>query len=142
MEWVPINVWAVLAAATAKIFIESIWHGPLFGKVWMEWSGITPDKIEAIKAKGMGKAHVIALVSAVVMSFVLAHSLIFAAAYLKMEGVRAGVLCGLWNWLGFIAPVTLGTVLWEGKPWKLWLLLNSNYLVALPVMGVILALWK
>ena len=81
-------------------------------------------------------------ISAVVMSYVLAHSLVFAAAYLKMSGVRAGIMCGFWNWLGFIAPVTLGAVIWEGKPWKLWLLLNSNYLVALPVMGVILALWK
>lgn len=142
MEQVPINLSAVLAAAMAKIFVESIWHGPLFGKVWMEWSGLTPDKIAAVKAKGMGKAHLIALVSAVVMSYVLAHSLVFAAAYFKMAGVLAGVMCGFLNWLGFIAPVTLGTVLWEGKPWKLWLLLNSNYLVSLPIMGVILALWK
>ena len=142
MEAVPINASAVVAAAMAKIFVESIWHGPLFGKVWMEWSGLTPDKVEAVKAKGMGKAHVIALVSAVVMSYVLAHSLVFAEAYFKMGGVRAGIMCGFWNWLGFIAPVTLGAVIWEGKPWKLWLLLNSNYLVALPIMGVILALWK
>lgn len=49
-------------------------------------------------------------------------------------------MAGFWNWLGFIAPVTLGVVLWEGKPWKLWVLHNAYYLLALLVMGVILGL--
>lgn len=41
----------------------------------------------------------------------------------------------------FIAPVTLGVVLWEGKPWKLWVLNNGYQLLSLLVMGVILAIW-
>ena len=49
---------------------------------------------------------------------------------------------GFWNWLGFVAPVTLGSVLWEGKSPKLWVLNNGYYLVSLIVMGVILALWQ
>jgi hypothetical protein len=134
---VPINIAAVLAAAMAKIFVESIWHGPLFGKVWMQLTGLS-DK----KATGMGKAHFFSLVGSFVMSYVLAYSLVFAASYLNMRGVRAGLTCGFWNWLGFIAPVTLGAVMWEGRSWKLWLLLNSNYLVSLLIMGVILAVWK
>jgi hypothetical protein len=137
METVPINAMAVVVAAMAKIFVESIWHGPLFGTVWMKLTGLG-DK----KTPGMGKAHFFSLLGSVAMSYVLAYSLVFAAAYLKMSGVRAGVMCGFWNWLGFIAPVTLGAVLWEGRPWKLWLLLNSNYLVSLLIMGVILAIWK
>jgi hypothetical protein len=59
-----------------------------------------------------------------------------------MSGMPAGLMCGFWNWLGFIAPVTLGTVLWEGKPWKLWALTNGYYLFSLLIMGVILAFWK
>ena len=49
---------------------------------------------------------------------------------------------GLWNGLGFVALVTLGVVLWEGKPWKLWVLMNGHYLVSLLIMGVLLAFWK
>jgi len=41
------------------------------------------------------------------MSYVLAHELIFASVYLKVSGVSAGLMCGFFNWLGFIAPVTL-----------------------------------
>ena len=44
-------------------------------------------------------------------------------------------------WLGFIAPVTLGSVLWEMKSWKLWILNNAYYLVVLVVMGLIFTLW-
>lgn len=36
----------------------------------------------------------------------------------------------------------LGAVLWEGKSWALWLLMNAYYLVVLPAMGTILAVWK
>lgn len=50
-------------------------------------------------------------------------------------------MAGFWNWLGFVAPVTLGAVLWEGKHWKLWFLNNGYYLVTLLLMGAVLALW-
>jgi len=49
---------------------------------------------------------------------------------------------GFWNWIGFVAPVTPGIGLWEGKSRKLWMLTNSFYLVSLLVMGVVRALWK
>jgi len=32
-----------------------------------------------------------------------------------MSGVSGGLMSVFWNWLGFIATVTLGAVLWEGK---------------------------
>jgi Protein of unknown function (DUF1761) len=142
MEPVPINYLAVLAAAIANMVIGSIWYGPLFGKIWMQLSGITPEKIDASKAKGMGKSYSIAFVGSLVMSYVLAHALVFAGAYFKMSGMPAGLMSGFWNWLGFVAPVTLGAVLWEGKPWKLWVLMNGYYLVSLLIMGLILSVWK
>jgi hypothetical protein len=50
-------------------------------------------------------------------------------------------MSGFFNWIGFIAPVTLGTVLWGGKSWKLWLIDNGFYLIDLLIMGMILAVW-
>ena len=141
MEPIPINHGAVVVASIASMVIGFLWYGPLFGKTWMKLLDITPDKIESGKAKGMGKTYAIAFVGSLVMSYVLAHALIFAAAYFKMSGVPAGLMSGFWNWLGFIAPVILGGVLWEGKPWKRWVLINGDYIVTLLVMGVILSLW-
>jgi hypothetical protein len=78
---------------------------------------------------------------ALAMSFVLAHAVIYAESYLGTSGIWGGVQAGFWNWLGFVAPVTLGTVLWEGKPWKLWFINVGYYFVGLPVIGVLLSIW-
>jgi len=47
-----------------------------------------------------------------------------------------------WIWLGFIATVTLGNVLWHGRPKELWALENAYSLVNLLVMTAILYNWK
>lgn len=72
------------------------------------------------------------------MAYVLAHFL----RYLGAGGGRAAVEAAFWLWLGFIATVTLGGVLWEGKPWKLWIFNNGYQLISLAVMAVILVKWR
>ena len=138
---VPVNYLAVLAAAVLAMGIGAVWYGPLFGKKWQELLGMTKEKVEQARAKGVAKSYVLMFVGSLLMSYVLDHALIFASAYLKASGVGAGVEVGIFNWLGFIAPVTLGVVLWEGKSWKLWLINNGYYLVTLVLMGILLALW-
>ena len=142
MPAVPINYLAVIVAAIANMVIGFLWYGPIFGKQWRALMGMTNADMEAAKAKGMGKSYALMFVGALVMSYVLAHTLVFASAYLNATGISAGLMTGFWNWIGFIAPVTIGMVLWDGKPWKLYILTNGYWLVALLVAGVILALWK
>lgn len=142
MQAVPINYWAVLVSAIASMVLGFLWYGPVFGKMWINLSGHTPQNSDAAKKKAMTTGYVLGFIGALVMAYVLAHALVFAEAYLKASGVSAGLMAGFWNWLGFIAPVTLGMVLWDGKPWKLWILNNGYHLLNLLIMGVILALWK
>ncbi len=142
---VPINYLAVLGAAIVAIGLGFLWFGPLFGKQWMASMGITPDKMEAMKAsakeKGMGKTYVLMSLSTLIMSYVLAHALVFASSYLNVSGIAAGLQVGFWNWLGFVMPVTLGSVLWDNKSWTYWAITSGYYLVALLLMGEVLALW-
>ena len=138
---VQINFLAVITCVVVSMVLGSLWYGPIFGKTWIALMGFTEKDMEAAKAKGMAKSYALMAVGSLVMAYVLAHSLVFAATFLNVSGIGAGLQAGFWNWLGFIAPVTLGTVLWEGKPWKLWMLNNAYYLVLLCVMGTILALW-
>lgn len=139
---VPINYLAVGGAAVASMVIGFLWYGPIFGKKWIALMGFTQEQISAAKKKGMAKQYALMFVGSLAMAYVLAHALVFASAYLKTSGVSAGLMTGFWNWLGFVAPVTLGSVLWEGKSPKLWVLNNGYYLVSLLAMGVILALWQ
>ena len=138
---IPINLLAVIGAAVAAIVLGFLWYGPIFGKKWMQESGLTEEKMNAAKAKGMGKTYAIMIASTLVMSYVLAHSLLFANTYLNTSGISAGLQAGFWNWLGYVVPVSLGAVLWDGKSWTYWLITAGYYLVSLLVMGVILTLW-
>ena len=119
-----------------------LWYGPLFGKQWSRLMGWSDETMREMQQKGnMAKSYGIMALGALVMSFVLSHSLVFASAYLHESGVWAGLQTGFWNWLGFIVPVSFGGVLWEGKPWTLWMINAGYYLVGLLLIGVLLAVW-
>ena len=137
-----INYGAVVGAAVAAIILGSLWYGPLFGKPFMAAMGFTKDSMDKAKAKGVGKSYALMSLGSLVMAYVLAHSLEFAATYTKTSGMSAGLMAGFWSWLGFIAPVVMGDQLWGGKPWKLYPITSGYYLVSLCLMGVILAVWK
>lgn len=79
------------------------------------------------------------IIGLLVTAYVLGHTMYFAMHATGATGAGAGISAGFWNWLGFIAPVMLGMVIWEGKSWKLWSLQSGYYLVSLIVQGIILA---
>jgi hypothetical protein len=130
----PINYLAVAVAGVVQYVIGSVWYAAIFRKAWTRLSGLTEMKVTALSV-------ILSLVGSLLTSWVLDHALIFGAAYLKASGVGAGLMTGFFNWLGFIAPVTLGVVIYEKKSWALWALNNGYWLISLLVMGVILAAW-
>jgi len=138
---VPINYWAVLLNVVIAMGLGFLWYGPLFGKQWVALMGWSQSEMADAQKKGMAKNYAVMALGSLLMSFVLAHALIFASAYLQISGILAGIEAAIWNWIGFIAPVTVGSVLWEGKSWKLWALNAGYYLVVLLLMGILLALW-
>ena len=135
---VDVNYLAVLVAAVASMAIGGLWYSPLlFGKIWMKLSGMDEKKIAAAKKKGMAASYVAAYIDSAAMAYVLAHFAKYAGAATPIEGAMAG----FWAWLGFVVPLISGTVLWEGKPINLFILKIAHYLVALLVMGAIVAAW-
>ena len=133
-----INYLAVFVSAVVSFFIGMAWYSPfLFGNIWMKLSGISKTAMEKSKKKGMALFFIAAFVGGLVMSFVLAHFIDIAGSVTALEGAQTG----FWAWLGFIAPVMLGSVLWEGKSIKLYLIKVLHYLAVLMAMGSILAVW-
>jgi hypothetical protein len=132
------NYIAVLVSAIAGMVIGGIWYGPLFGKAWIRLSGMTQEDIDKAKQKGMAKSYSGMFVGALVMAYVIARfvGIVGAATF------GAGFVLGFWLWLGLIAPVLLGSVLWENKSCSLWFLNAAYYLVEVGVMAGILAIWK
>ena len=134
---VTINYLAVLVAAIASMVIGFLWYGPLFGKQWIQFMDFDKKKINEAKKKGMGKIYALAFLTALIMSYVLAHFV----DYVEAMTIADGAVLGFWLWIGFFATTQIGSVLWEGKPVKLYLINTLHYLVALAVMAVILAVW-
>jgi prolipoprotein diacylglyceryltransferase len=140
---VLINYWAVLLSAIVAIVLGSLWYGPLFGRSWMRIVGIKkPDEITPAIKRMMIKSYSITIVTSFVMAYVLAHVMYYASSVTRVTGVDAGVQAALWTWLGFVVPATLGSVLWEDRPWKYWFITAGYYLVSLVLMGVILSVWQ
>jgi hypothetical protein len=130
MFGLAINGWAVLVAAVAQIVLGALWYSPvLFGKMWSRLSGI----------KGMGSwvNMVGGFVVALVMSFVLAN----VVKYVGVKGFFGGITAGFWMWLGFVATFTFYTIMYERKPFQLYLINNAYNLLGLMLMGVILSVW-
>ena len=134
---IGVNGLAVLVCAIVAHGLGALWYGKLFTKQWMRLSGLTEADMKKAKEKGMAKTYVLSFLSSLVMAYVLG----WAVQSAQVISAGAGAMMGFWAWLGYIATVELGTVLWENKPWKLYFINAGHYLVTLLVMGVILGLW-
>lgn len=130
MNWL-----AIIIAAVVQMALGFLWYGPLFGKTWMSLMGITP---QGTRPEGMGTTYAWSALGSLVTAFVLSKVVIAMGAV----SIGAGIAVGFWVWLGFVATVTLGSVLYERRSTSLYTLNNGYQLVALAIMGAILAVWK
>ena len=130
-----INFVAVFVAAVVNFILATIWYAVLFANAWKRLTGIS-------EIKPAPQNVVMAFVGSFVLSFVLLHVVVFGNAYLKTGGITGGLMGGFHAWIGFIAPVTLMNVIYEKRPWKLWLLDNAFWLLSLLLMGTILSVWQ
>jgi hypothetical protein len=131
---VHINFLAVIAAALSSYVIATIWYAVLFSKLWKKLTGIEDMKPSPVKM-------IIVFVGSLVMSFVLYHNIVFGNSFFNISGVTGGLMGGFFGWLGFVAPVTLTNVMYEKRPWKLWILDNAFWLISLLVMGIVISHW-
>jgi hypothetical protein len=113
--------------------VGMFWYSPkVFGEQWMELA-----KVKVDKKKSMGQTVTIAFIATLITSFMMANFVKFTEATTLVSGAQTGLLL----WLGFIAPIQLGMILWENKPTKLFVLNTTYNLVNLAILGAILAVW-
>jgi len=140
---VEINYLAVLLSTLASVVLGFLWFGPLFGKQWMRLAGIQmPGEITKAMKKSMMRSYALVAITSFVMAAVLAHILFYITEFTDVFGIDTAITTALWAWLGFVVPSTLGSVLWEDRPWKYWFITAGFWLVALVVSAVILAVWR
>ncbi len=117
-----------------SVVLGFIWYGPLFGKKWMELSGI-PMPSEKPSMKMMAKPILLSLIGALFMSFALVSVTAFHNAYWDVTGYAAGLSFAFFLWLGFIVPPYLNFSGWEQKSWTLFCINTGYWLVLLFVIA-------
>lgn len=134
-----VNFWALLLGAIVHVIIGSLWYSPLlFGRYWLSAMKVTDEEIAAAREKGMAMNYILTFIGSVVQVVVLA----FLMNAFLITNFWSGVLLGVITAFGFSATALLNSVLWEGKPWKLYFLNIGYHIVTLGLVGGILAIWR
>jgi hypothetical protein len=129
-----LNIWAVLVAALSTFLIGGLWYSPaVFGKPWMRENGLTEEGLKnGNTVKIFGLAFVLAIIAAINLAMFMGPE----------DKPEMGALWGFLAGFGWVATFVGTHYLFERKSFKLFLI-NAGYsVVALTVMGVILAAWK
>jgi hypothetical protein len=134
LQEISVNYLAVLVAAITSFVIGALWYSQiLFGKLWEKLQGIKMGS-----GKNMAVLMTINFIGALIFAYVLVHTIKYAGA----TSIADALMAGFFTWLGYFAVTTLlGTVLWENKPIKLYLINSGYWLVDILVMSIILTLW-
>jgi len=134
---VGINVVPVLVATVVAMVIGFLWYSPLlFGKPWMRLRGLTPAQMKDMRMPV--SLLFIELFTTVITAYVLAILVIVFGAHT----LQAIVSLALVVWLGFYVTTYLSEVLWENKPFGVFLINAAHRLVGVMAMVAILGLWR
>lgn len=132
-----INYLAVLVCGAANMFIGFLWYGVFFNKAWLKLVNKTETELEKMR-KEAPRSYLINILCSLVMALVL----VYIVHGMKLEGIVGGFMLGFWIWLGIAVVLRLNNVLFEKRPFKLFLINSGFELVVLLAMSIILTLWK
>jgi len=129
--WSQINYLAVLGAGITHMVANLLWFSPLlFGPAWAKLTG--SDSKPAFRWMPAG------ILGHLLVALVLAVIIVLAQVTTVLGGIAVGVLA----WAGFIVPLEVGELIWEKIPFKLFGLRVVCHLVAMGLVGAILAVWR
>ena len=131
-----ISYMAFVVALAAAVVVSSVWYSPfLFGKQWMELSGISS------RATGNSAIPAWKMLIDLVREFVVISVLARLITGLRIVDWKGAVKLGFWVWLGFPVQMLVGASLWDNKPWLLDLIHAGDWLMKMLVIALILAKW-
>ncbi|MEK7497007.1 MAG: DUF1761 domain-containing protein [Patescibacteria group bacterium] len=135
------NYWAVLISSVFAIVLGAIWYGPLFGKKWLEVTGM--DKVDMARRQEMMKN----VWKLYITQFLLCLFQVLVLAHLINDTVKvSGLERSLWIWAAFIMPMIASGAMWNNDSarvsWARFLIQAGYQLVCFVVFGLILGLWR
>lgn len=128
-----INWLAVLLAAVSAFALGALWYGPLFGKMWMQLTGMTEEKArEANMPLIFGMAFLLELAAAMALAMLIGQGADLTLA------VAAAIAVGL-----FWVATSIGVIyLFERRSLRHWMIDAGYHVFAFAIMGVIIGVWR
>jgi hypothetical protein len=132
-----LNWLTVIGATIAAMVLGALWYSPvLFAKEWTELMNLKKGDIDTSK-KGMAKTYGMSALVTFVTAFVLKQ---FIDLFYIVNFFDALQLA-FWIWFGFVATSMMNSVIYEKKPWRLYIINAGYQLAILILMSVILSYW-
>src|SRR6478609_3265841 len=128
------NYLVIFVAALSTFLIGGLWYSPaVFGKAWMRENGFKEEDMKGGNmVKIFGLAFLLAVISAVNLAMFMGPE----------NDPTMGALWGFLAGAGWVATFVGTHYLFERKSFTLFLI-NAGYsIVALTLMGIIIAAWK
>jgi hypothetical protein len=126
----------VVVTALAAFLMSSVWY-TVFGKARMELLDQDPRATADMRKVPTWKKAA-ELVRELVIAYVVARFVVL----IGVVDWKAAVQLGFWMWFGFVFMILVGAVVWDNVPWKLTAIHAGDWLVKLPLMAVILSVWR
>jgi hypothetical protein len=131
-----IHYLSVVVAAVAAFVMSSLWY-TAFGKARMDLLDQDPRA-----TADMRKVPAWKKAAELVREFVIAYVVARFVVLLGVVEWKAAMQLGVWLWFGFVFMILVGAVVWDNVPWKLTAIHAGDWLVKLPLMAVILSVWR
>lgn len=133
-----ISLIGVVLAAISAMVVGSIWYSPsVLLKPWMKMTGTS----DADMKKNFGAAMILMFLAALLTAYVLAHFMLYSAAYTGTNGVPNGLTTAFWAWLGLSLTTVVTGGAMESRDPRVMYITAGNRLATLLVMGIIIGLF-
>ncbi len=133
---------AIIISTVIMFGIGAVWHGPIFGKLWMRIHHGTDtfNDTEMKKAmKGMWKSMLIEFIAGLLM-------VIGLACIIRAIPQYSGIQTAFMIWLSFVLTTMTSTVIWgnDAKKWMCTKVAISSIgrLIGLVIAAYILSMWR
>jgi hypothetical protein len=128
------NYWLLLLAAVANFVLGALWYSPLlFGKQWIKAQGFSKEEIKKLEKKPMALPMVVNFLTGVLLVVVIASGI----SLLGISTIRGSLAFAFAAWAGFMIPVVVNPVLWEGKSVVVGVINAGYYLVGVLIVALI-----
>lgn len=133
MHLFDIHISGILLAVVANTIIGALWYSPLlFANIWMKSLGKTREDLHTSSAN---TGYAITMIAAVVTSIVISYFISLLDPVTITGGAWIGFLAGL----GIASARELSPTFFESRNLTLYAISAGYHIVALTVIGIILA---